>query len=132
MGIYEQMPNAERQENFVNVSAANVNTQVILVPWTAANKQGILEKLVICNNNVGAAVVKFFDEDIVSTGVSGTNKPTARGTAAAPAILPWIPLAIGEKLVLGENECPNIRIQGGLACQSTVTDVHIYAQVVVY
>lgn len=130
--VYNDVIGGERQENFVNVSAANINTQIILVPWSAANKQGILEKLIITNNNAGAAVVKFFDEDIVTTGTSGTNKPPARGTAALPTIMPNIPLAIGEKLILGANECPNVRIQGGLACQATVTDVHIFAQVIVY
>jgi hypothetical protein len=131
MGIYNDVIGAERQENFVNVGTANTPTQVILVPWSAANKQGILEKVVISNQNASAAIVKFFDEDVTTSGTSGTNKPSARGTAAAP-IHPWINVPAGTQVFIGENECANIRLQGGLAAEATQTTVQIYAQVIVY
>lgn len=121
----------ERQENHVIVAANNTDTQVFIVPWFTANKVGILEKLVISNQHASTeAIVKFFDEDITTSGTSGTNKPSARGTAAAP-IMPWINVPAGTQIWLGYNECPNVRLQGGLSCQVTSNPVHIYAQVVV-
>ncbi len=133
MGLFEELGGeCERQWNTAIVTVANTDTQVIRAPWTLpAGKQAILELLQMSNQNAAGTIVKFFDAELVTAGTPGVTIPPVRGTAAAP-LLPWYNVGANAQLNLGKNDCPNITILGGLACQVTQVPVHIYAQIVVY
>lgn len=82
------------------------------------NAYGILEKMIISNQNSAAAILLIHDEDIVSTG----TKPPARGSAANP-IIPPINVAPGAQVILGNDLCPNVDFHAGFVAQSTVGGV---------
>lgn len=133
-GLFEELGGeCERQGNSVIITAANTDTQIIRPPWTLpAAKSAVLEMLIVSNQNTTTeAIVKLFDAELVTAGTPGVTIPPVRGTAAAP-LLPFINVPANTQVWVGKNECPNIPILGGLACQVTQQPVHIYAQVVVY
>ena len=124
----------ERQTKFVNLTAVNTDAQVILVPWTPpANKQAVLEQLHMYNNTGGAGIVKFFDADVTTGGAApAATKPTYVVSAAAPAQIPWQAVAANASTVLGDDNCPHVPLVGGLACQTTVQPMMIFASIIVF
>lgn len=126
VSLLSQVPGLERQIP-PPIQMASTPTQILMIPWTPpANANGWLEKLVISNQNVGAATLNIWDADITSAG----TVPTARGSNALP-IIPTINIASGAQVFLGYDLCPNIDIQGGLVGQASVaTGVWVLAQVV--
>ena len=123
----------ERQRNSIIVTDANTDTQIIRVPWSApANKQGMLEKLIISNQHAAnETLIKLFDAEVITSGTPGTTLPPVRGTAAAP-LIPWLNLAAGTQLAFDVDTCPNVEILSGLAVQTTEQPVYIYAQILVF
>lgn len=112
------------------ITAAVTPTQVCTVPWTdPAQGLAYLELVLIRNLNAAVANVMVWDADIVSTGVAGTSKPSARGSVTAPIINP-VRLAIDGEYKLTTQECPNVPIQAGIVVQSDVNAVWVQIQMI--
>lgn len=127
-GLLSQYPNAERKTPPPTRITVTTATQVMMVSWQPpAQSYGVLEKLVISNQNAGAGTVALHDADITSTGTAGVTKPPVRGSAANP-IVPTINIAANSQLYLGFDNCPNVKIIGGLVATLSVQPMEIYAQ----
>lgn len=103
------------------ITAATTNTQILIAPWRI-RKRYILRKLILSNENAGAATVRFFDDDLndATTPVRGDN-------ANAP-LLEFI-LGAGTTLVLNRDQLPFTYFQGGMVGHSSVNNVVVSAEI---
>jgi len=118
----KELPGLEAKQWDAIITNANTDTQIAIVSWSPpANAFGILKKLIISNQNAGAALITAWDADITSTS---STKPPARGSTAAPKIPP-INLAANAQLYLDEHTCPNMHMIGGLTMRSSVNSIYV-------
>lgn len=103
------------------ITAATTNTQIFVAPWRI-RKRYVLKKLILANENAGAATVRFYDDDL-----NDATTP-ARGDNANAPLLEFI-LAAGTTMTLKNDDLPFTFFQGGCVGYSSVNNVVVMAEI---
>ena len=103
------------------ITAATTNTQILIAPWRI-RKRYILRKLILSNENAGAATVRFFDDDL-----NDATTP-ARGDNANAPLLEFI-VAAGTTTMVSTTTLPFTYFQGGMVGHSSVNNVVVTAEI---
>ena len=103
------------------ITNATTETQIFTAPWRERRRY-FIKKLVLTNENAGAATVQFIDKDTASP------TPPVRGTTNTAPLLEFI-VPIGVTVTLPESELPCEFFLSGMVAYSSVNNVVVMVEV---